>query len=741
MTFFARSSDWTRAHKDAAEATPFAGGSQHYFAFLSYSHQDQPLADWLENQLEKFRVPRHLVGRITDYGAVPRKLTPIFRDLKELPASDDLGTEIKAALLASRFLIVLCSPGAARSRWANAEVEVFKRAHPDGGVFAAILSGEPFASDMPGREDEECLPHALRFKYDRRGRPTAKRAEPLAADLRDPGEARRLGFLKLVAGMLGVGLDDLVRRDEIRRQRRLAAVTAASIAGMVVTSGLAVTAVTARDEARDQRREAESLVGFMLGDLKGKLEPIGRLDALDGVGARVLEYYHKQDTAELSDAALLQRSKALTLMADVANSRGDLDGALRLFHEAMAGTAEAIRRDPKDPQRLFDHAQNVFWTADIALRRGDFEGAERAFREYKSLATQMVALDPDNMKWRMETQYADANLGILLLNQRRFADSALQFANALRTIEAIATADPGNSDYQKSLAESLAWLADARSSQGRIDEATSLRERDVTLLERLFKQSGGDVDYGQMLVPAHRALARLYFVRGRLDPAIAQVREAVAHSQQLIDVEPTNSQWLDFSANARLDLARYLLGSRHSAEAEVQTGAACGLAGQLVAKDGSVAQWRALQRDCLATQVMLALATGDDARAAALGSQAVAAANGVKTSDPIEDGYNLAKALRLAGDANQGLGNSATARADWARALAAIPRTTSERPYEMSERRLILQRLGRSNELKELQGKLSAMGYREAELGIKLRMIRRNGWADRRTQSWNRSIS
>ena len=167
----------------------------------------------------------------------------------------------------------------------------------------------------------------------------------------------------------------------------------------------------------------------------------------------------------------------------------------------------------------------------------------------------MVELDPDNMKWRMETQYADANLGILLLNQRRFADSAAQFENALRTIEAIATADPGNSDYQKSLAESLAWLADAKSSQGRIDEATALRERDVALLERLFKQSGGDVDYGQMLVPAHRALARLYFVRGRLELAIAQVREAVSHSEQLLGVERTNSQWLDFSANARVAAA------------------------------------------------------------------------------------------------------------------------------------------------------------------------------------------
>ena len=160
-------------------------------------------------------------------------------------------------------------------------------------MLAAIVAGEPFASDMPGREAEECFPPALRQKYDRRGRPTGKRAEPLAADLRESGDGRRLGFLKLVAGMLGVGLDELVQRETTRRHRRLAWLAAASLAGMAVTSTLAVTAIQARDAAREQRREAEGLVGFMLGDLKDKLEPIGRLDALDGVGARVLAYYQQ----------------------------------------------------------------------------------------------------------------------------------------------------------------------------------------------------------------------------------------------------------------------------------------------------------------------------------------------------------------------------------------------------------------------------------------------------------------
>ena len=63
-----------------------------------------------------------------------------------------------------------------------------------------------------------------------------------------------------------------------------------------------------------------------------------------------------------------------------------IDGALRLYREAMAGTAEAIRRNPDDPQRLFDHAQNVFYVGEIARDARRRSGAERAMREYKRLA-------------------------------------------------------------------------------------------------------------------------------------------------------------------------------------------------------------------------------------------------------------------------------------------------------------------------------------------------------------------
>ena len=352
----------TRLRPDKA---PAAGPADPYAAFLSYCHADDKTADWVHRRLERFKVPPELIGQERGEGLIPRRLRPVFRDRHELAAARDLGAEIEEALAGSRVLIVLCSPAAALSRWVNSEIERYHRVRPAGQVLAAIVAGEPYAADLPGREAEECFPPALKVRYDERGLPTARRAEPIAADLREGKDGPRIGFLKIVAGMLGVGLDELVKRDAARRQRRMAIITSAAIAGMAMTSGLALFAFEKRDEARDQRREAEGLVGFMLGDLRDKLEPIGRLDALDAVGSRALGYFEKQDKSELSDAALAQRSKALNLLGQIATARGDTDGALSRYREAMRSTAELVERLPNDPQRLFDHAQNVFWMGEL----------------------------------------------------------------------------------------------------------------------------------------------------------------------------------------------------------------------------------------------------------------------------------------------------------------------------------------------------------------------------------------
>ena len=687
--------------------------SQRYMAFLSYSHDDAEVADWLHESLEEFHVPSRLVGKLTDQGPVPKQLSPIFRDRHELAASPDLSEEIEEAIDGSRFLIVLCSPDAAKSRWIDQEIATFKRRHGEDRILALIIDGEPFASEMPGREEEECFPPSLRIHFDGRGRPTTQRAEPVAADLRDEGDGKRLGFLKIAAGMIGVGLDELAQREAQRRHRRLYMITAASVAGMLFTSGLAYTAIDARDEARDQRREAEGLIGFMLGDLRQKLEPVGRLDVLDAVGARALEYFEKQDKSELSDEALAQQWKALTLMGEIATRRGDLDGALRRYRQALAGTAEALRRDPDNPQRMFDHAQSVYYVGSIDLERGRVDRAAAQFHEYRRLADRMIAADPDNPKWRLEGAYAAYNLGIVQMEQARYPQAAQTFQALVSTMDLLTAAAPGNREYQDLMQESLAYHADALNHAGKLDLAIQQRDRQLTLLAPYLAQAHPDAELQRNAMIANRALAHLRFRKGETAAGLDHVSAAAAVARRLSELEPGNADWMGQSANILLDQALLQLRAGDVARARETASQGCELANRLVARDASVTSWRDAALNCLRIRAELAAIGGSASEALYLANQVLddIRANQGGSS---KDRFALPQAYKLVGDVFWRTGNRSEAIAAWKGGLAIWPRGVAETPWQMAARGEMLRGIGERAEGARIASQLAAMGYRRS---------------------------
>lgn len=233
-----------------------ADDSFKYRAFIGYAHKDEQRAQALRRSLEAYRVPSELVGTDSPFGPVPSRLFPIFRDRDELAGSADLGSAIEKALEESSHLIVLCSPAAAQSMWVNEEVRRFKAMGKTDRILCLILDGEPFAS-LRGDPNQECLPVATRRIVNDEGLITEKPAEPAAADERPGGDGEKLAFLKIVAGLLGVGLDDLRKRDLHARHRKATLTAAASLALALGATGLAGYAIHQRNLARESHAQAE----------------------------------------------------------------------------------------------------------------------------------------------------------------------------------------------------------------------------------------------------------------------------------------------------------------------------------------------------------------------------------------------------------------------------------------------------------------------------------------------------
>jgi hypothetical protein len=507
---------------------PEAGTSARYKAFISYSHRDARFAVSLHRQLEAYRLPARLVGTQTARGLVPARLTPIFRDIDELPASDDLSAEILGALAASEALIVLCSPDARASRWVNREVELFRQLHPERPVLPVLLRGDP----------DDAFPAALYAPG-----PDGEVREPVASDFR--GEGARLGRTKLIAGLTGVGVDDLVQREAQRRLRRVMAVTAAAVIAVIILSTLLALALRARAEAQRQQAEAEGLIEFMLTDLRGRLRGVGRLDVMSAVNARAMNYYEDQGLSALPDESLERRARLLHAMGEDDDARGDTHGALAKFREAHRSTAASLARRPSDAETLFAHAQSEYWLGYLDYRAHRFEAARTRFSAYASLADMMVAAKPGTIKYVREQGYAQSNLCALALTPKK-KDAPLA-ARACRAAvvakERVALADRADSSALADLANSYGWLADAQTNSGDAAGARDTRKRQAEAINRAVATDPQNLDYRDIWVTLQFALAVIDRDDGKPEAGRKRLRDARAAVEDMVKRDPANEHW------------------------------------------------------------------------------------------------------------------------------------------------------------------------------------------------------
>lgn len=545
--------------------------TRRYKAFISYSWADRTWGEWLHRALETYRAPKGV--------ADGQSLHPIFKDREEEAAGGSVGAAIETALGASEFLIVICSPRSAKSTWVNREVAWFKTHKDKGRILALIVDGEPGASATPGCEDEECFPKTLTHRVGADLQPTEEWEDaPLAADARAEGDGKRGAKLKLAAALLGVGLDALVRRDERRRavRRRFTMAALGSLA--FVLGGLSLfaftqrdAAVVARNDAVKARDDAEGLIELILTDLKSDLEGFGTLKSVTAIGNRAIGYYEGQDVKALTPDQLGRRARVLLMLGEADNKRGDLTAALARYETAAATTSEQLARDPDNAQRIFDHAQSVFWVGYIAWQRGDREKAKAQFTEYHNLAQKLVASDPANEDWQAELDYAYSNLGTLAMDDGDAASAEGWFRKSLEVALARLEKAPKNVERVLAAGQSHAWLADALFRQIKLHEAQAAREIELNLYAPFLTEEVPNSPINRANAVAEFVLAHLNIARGDLQSAVVSAERAVRAAEDLLANQPDHIENLERAALTRCVLgeARLISGELDAAKASL----------------------------------------------------------------------------------------------------------------------------------------------------------------------------
>lgn len=515
---------------------------------------------------------------------MPRRLTPVFRDREELASATDLGEVITAALRESACQIVICSPNAARSKWVNEEILAFKRLGREDRIFCLIVAGEPNATEIPDRKDEECFPPALRFRLASDGTLSDARTEPIAADARPGKDGRYAAKLKLVAGLLGVGFDALRRRDQQRRNRRLAIIATAATGGMVLTTGLAAFALFQRSAAEKQRARAEAEAETAKQTTQFLVDLFKISDPSEARGNTVTAREMLDKGASRIDRELARQP---AIRATLTDTVGTVYMGLGLYKEARPLLDRAVdeRRHLPDtsPTVLSNSLSHL---GELAYWQADFPAAERSYRE----AIAYESAQPPTPQNRVALAKSLHGLGEVLQSQGRYADAEQSFRKALfiqrqllgpahgdiaRTLQDLSLVmdDMGN------LKAAIPMMRDALSMQRELngsqpDPGLALAIHNLgTLLDEDGDYDGAEKLYLEALAMRRRllgdkhpllagtlvSLARVRQTKGDVASAEATFREALKMQRQTLgEVHPdvantlNNLAFVEYARGARV---------------------------------------------------------------------------------------------------------------------------------------------------------------------------------------------
>jgi tetratricopeptide (TPR) repeat protein len=560
-----------------------------YRAFLSYSHRDKAWGKWLHSALEGYRIDKDLPGRETPAGPVPKTLRPIFRDREDFSAGHSLTDQTLAALEASRFLIVLCSPNAVRSQYVNEEIRRFKLLGRAERVIPVIVDGEP------GDPVRECFPPALRVKLGPDGRSTDEHEEPIAADARPQGDGKEIAKQKVVAGLLGVGLDEIVRRAERARKRRnrfWGALAGVFLVLAVAATGSAVyawqqlktneaflnaalerateivdEAVVQAEKYHVPRAATLTLLGkaeglfddmarygrptpelryrkaWMLIQFARNYEILGDSDK-QFAGANEAHGLLSGLAAEKPDDLKYQGGLPAVLVevGDVLVAQGNLTGALTSFRDSLAIAERLAKSDPHEAVWRRDLSISYDRIGDVLVAQGNLSDALTSFRHGLAIAEWLAKSDPDSATWQRDLSVSYNSIGRVLVAQGNLSGALASFRDSLAIVERLAKADPNNARWQYGVGISSERIGDVLMAQGDLAGALTLYRAKQDIIGRLAKSDPDNAGWQRDLSLSYDKVGDVLVEQGNLPAALTLFRDSLAIAERLAWADPNNAK-------------------------------------------------------------------------------------------------------------------------------------------------------------------------------------------------------
>ena len=331
------------------------------------------------------------------------------------------------------------------------------------------------------------------------------------------------------------------RATMLRWTRRI---TVALLCVLTLTSVImSVRSIEAEKLAQQKRLAAEDLLGFMVGDFADKMRGIGRMDLLDGISNKALEYFtdfsSQDDEKYLSFDARFQHGQTLEAMGEVAYSRNKIDEARSALLAAQEKMLPLLELQPDNLALLKTLGANAFWLGQIEYDDRKWESVELFFELYLQYSQKMYSLAPDDKDALMELSYAYNSLGSLFMRQQDFTEAKPKFEESLRLKLIANQQDQNNTQLQADIADTRSWLASATSATGDFLSAISIHEQ---LQSELQKTSLNPYSLDR-LASSYFLLADLLKYQNNESQALVKAQQGLIAIKRALEQDPQNDTW------------------------------------------------------------------------------------------------------------------------------------------------------------------------------------------------------
>lgn len=298
-----------------------------------------------------------------------------------------------------------------------------------------------------------------------------------------------------------------------------------------------------RAKVEEKRAEVEGLLGFLIGDLRNKLEPIGQVDILDLVARKTDHYYQRHPIDWARPKEVESRAVAMDNMGDVLVAQGSHSAALDKYRSSLETRQRLAQQDPDNAGWQRSVAVSHSNIGHVFLSQTDFSGALEQHRISLAIRERLVEQEPNNTSWQQDLSGGYEAMGAALLaNGDR--DRALEkYRSSLAIRERLAQNNPNDVGSQRGLSIILEKVGEVLIAQGDLSAGRDTYEAALAITEQLCQRDSENTIWQRDLAIGYDKIGTVLVAQGDTNEALKRYQASLAIFELLTEKDPSNAGW------------------------------------------------------------------------------------------------------------------------------------------------------------------------------------------------------